>query len=197
MSKHKSSVVTGAGFLAAFNHNLFVAAKQADVSEEQLYDLLNGNTDFVAKLVQVFVQSKGPGVQSLAAMIADGKFRYFNPNITEANFPLAGPIAGVADMLTLTQKDLAGQNMTTAQIEAAIDRKGYRPATLAEKLAYAKEKWNGRDLVVALGSSWVFPDGLRGVPCLYEDGVGRELNLHWDNPERRWDEDYLFLVVRK
>jgi hypothetical protein len=197
VSKHKSSVVTGAGFLAAFNHNLFVAAKQAGISEEQLYDLLNGDTDFVAKLVKVFAKSRKPGVQSLAAMIAACQFRYFNSNITEANFPITGPVADVADMLTFSQKDLGGQNMTTAQIEAAIDQKGYRPATLAEQLAYAKAKWNGKDWVVALGSSWVGPDGDRSVPYLYGDGDGRKLHLYWFNPEDRWREDYLFLVVRK
>jgi hypothetical protein len=197
VSKHKSSVVTGAGFLAAFNHNLFVAAKQAGISEEQLYDLLNGDTDFVAKLVKVFAKSRKPGVQSLAAMIAACQFRHVNLNITEANFPITGPVADVADMLTVSQKDLDGQNMTTSEIEAAIGRKGYRPATLAEQLAYAKAKWNGRDLVVALGSSWVPPVSRRSVPYLCGDGAGRELHLLWVNPEGRWFEVYLFLVVRK
>ena len=40
------------------------------------------------------------------------------------------------------------------------------------------------------------PDSNRNVPYLYEDGDGRKLNLNWDNPENRWNEDYLFLVVR-
>jgi hypothetical protein len=100
-------------------------------------------------------------------------------------------------MLTLTQKDLGGQNMMTTEIEAAIDQKGYRPATLAELFVYAKAKWNVRDLVVALGSSWVNPDGYRGVPDLYVGGGGRRLCLYWAFPENRWHADYAFLVVRK
>ena len=136
---------------------------------------------------------------SLAQMIAAYRFRYVNPNITEANFPITGPVADVADMLTLTftQKDLGGQNMNTTEIEAVIDQMGYRPATLAEQLAYAKAKWNGQDPVVALGSSWVDPGGARQVPCLYGDGDGRKLGLDWDDPRLRWREDDLFLVVRK
>lgn len=134
---------------------------------------------------------------NLAQMIAAYQFRFVNPNITEANFPFSGPVADVANMLTLTQKDLGGQNMTTSEIEVVVDQKGYRLATLAEQLAYAKEKWNGRDLVVALGSSWVSPDGYRFVPCLYEDGAGPELYLRCDHPRLSWHEVCLFLVVRK
>ncbi len=187
----------GAGFLAAFNHNLFVAAEQAGISEEQLYNLLNGDPGFVAKLVKVFVESAGPGVQNLAAMIAACRFGYVNPNITEANFSLTGSIADVERMLTLTQKDLGGQNMTTFEIETIIDRKGYRPVTLAEQLAYAKAKWNGKEWVVALGSSWVSPDGFRNVPCLCQVSDGRSLCLYPGFPECRWGQDSLFLVVRK
>ncbi|MEK7545980.1 MAG: hypothetical protein AAB554_02780 [Patescibacteria group bacterium] len=139
--------------------------------------------------------------RTLAAMIAACRFDYPpHPYITEANFPLTGsPVADVADMLTVSQKDLGGQNMTTTQIEVAIDRQGFRPATLAEQLAYAKAKWNGKDWVFALGSSWVGPDGHRRVPYPYlcEGADGRWLNLYWDDPEYRWYDGYLFLVVRK
>ncbi len=197
VSKHKSAVVTGAGFLAAFNHSLFVAAKQADVSEEQLYKLLNGDANFVAKLVKVFAESTRASVQCLAQMIAACRFRYVNDNITEVNFPLSGPVADVENMLTVSQKDLGDQNMTTIEIEATIDRKGFRRATLAEQLVYAASKWNGRDLVVALGSSWVCPGGGRRVPFLYGGDDGRQLRLRWAYPGRRWDVSFLFLVVRK
>ncbi len=147
--------------------------------------------------LQALIEGKFPIPTTLAEMIADCKFHYVNTDITEANFPFAGPVADVSDMLTVSQKDLGGKNMTTAEIEAAIDRKGYRRATLAELLAWAVAKWNGKDLVVALGSSWVNPDGLRLVPYLYGGGDGRRLNLGWGHPENRWCEDDLFLVVRK
>ena len=133
----------------------------------------------------------------LVEMIAACNFWYANPDINERNFPLSGPAADVSDILTVSQKDLGGKDMTTAEIEGDSDRKGYRQATLAEQLAYAKAKWNGKDWVVALGSSWVNPDGGRDVPFLYEVGGGRRLHLHWGDPEDRWNEDCLFLVVRK
>jgi hypothetical protein len=135
---------------------------------------------------------------SLAQMITECQFRRVDDNIIEVNFPLtSGPVADAENMLTLTPKGLSGQDMTTAEIEVAIDQKGYRCATIAEQLAYAKAKWNGKDLVVALGSSWMDPDGRRFVPCLCEGGAGRELYLNWAYPEHRWRRDVLFLVVRK
>ena len=133
----------------------------------------------------------------LAEMIAACGFRYVNPDINERNFPPAGLAVDVADMLTVSQEDLGGSNMTTAEIETAIDSKGYCRATLVELLAYAKAKWNGRDLVFALGSSWVGPHGNRCVPYLYGIVGGRKLYLFWGNPEYRWDSHCLFLVVRK
>jgi hypothetical protein len=143
---------------------------------------------------QPFVSKKNP--QNLARMIAACRFRYTHNRINEANFPLTGQIAFDFDMLTVSQKDLGGQNMTTAEIEAAIDRYGYHPATLAETLAYAMERWNGKDWVVALGSSWMSPGRGRNVPFLCGDG-GRRLVLRWDFPVHHWHKLCLFLVVRK
>ena len=133
-------------------------------------------------------------------MIAACRFQHVDDDIIEVNFPLAsGPVADVENMLTLTQKDLGGQNMTTAEIEAAIDQKGYRRAILAELLVYAKARRNSEDWVwaVALGSSLVQPDSLRGVPYLCMSGYGRALSLYWVSPEYHWNEVYRFLVVRK
>lgn len=134
---------------------------------------------------------------TLADQIADCGFRWVNHSISERNFPTTRPAAPVSDMIVLSQKDLGGNYMTTAEIESTISRKGYRPATLVDQLAYAKAKWNGRDWIVALGSSWVRPGGDRHVPCLCGDDDGRELGLDWGDPEDRWRADYLFLVVRK
>lgn len=146
------------------------------------------------QLADLIVRRDG---NSLATMIAAVKFQDVNPYITEANFPLGVPVADVADMLTLTQKDLGGNGMATGAYEHAIKRKGYRPATLAEQLAYARAKWNGRDRVAALGSSWVSPDGIRNFPYLFEDALGRKLTLYWDGHGIHWNKDCLFLVVRK
>lgn len=147
------------------------------------------------KLADSIVSAKS--ARTLAEMISACKFRYVNSDITEDRFPLTGETADVSAMLTVTQKDLGGSNMTDAELDAACDRQGLRQATLAELLIYAKTRWNGRGTVAARGSSWVSPHGDRCVPYLYERGGGRELNLSWDHPDSRWDERVLFLVVRK
>lgn len=168
-------------------------------SNELYRRLMEGTLSAEAVLVglQALVEGQSPISTALAGMIAECKFRYANPDINERNFPLTGSVADVSDMLTVSQKDLGGKDMTTAEIETAIDRKGYRSATLAEQLAYAKAKWNGKDWVVALGSSWVGPGGRRFVPFLFEDDDGRELGLRWGSPGYRWSGGCLFLVVRK
>jgi hypothetical protein len=146
-------------------------------------------------------------LMTLDESIAACNFRYVDHEINARNFPsAAGSSADVSDMLTVSQADLGVGDMTTAEIESAIGRKGWRPATLAELLAYAKSKWNGTD-TIALGSSWVDSRGGRYVPYLYEvvdDGtyvfkvdVGRKLNLCRSNPGDRWRKHDRFLVVRK
>lgn len=147
------------------------------------------------KLADLIVSAKS--ARSLAKMIAECRFRYVSSDITEERFPLTGEVADVSAMLTVTQEDMGGSNMTDAEFEAACDRQGCRQATIAEQLAYAKAKWNGRDTVAALGSSWVGPDGGRLVPCLCEHGGERRLILYWVSPGGRWGVLVLFLVVRK
>ena len=135
-------------------------------------------------------------VGGLKSMIRACGFIYVNPDITEEHCPMTGPSAAITEMRLVSQKDLGVDSARTDEIEAAIDRFGFRSATLAEQLVWAPVCWNGTDLVVVLGSSWV--DGARrGVPYLYADHDGRKLGLHWSGPGYRWYEHYWFLVVRK
>jgi len=136
---------------------------------------------------------------SFADAIEAGRFVNVHPMITNANFPLVGPVAAVSDMLTVSPDGLTstGNDVSLAEIESNIDRTGLHRATLADLLAYAKAKWNGRECVFALGSSWVDPRGHRNTPYLCDYGDGRELGLLQRGPEDRWDDYFSFLVVRK
>jgi len=82
-----------------------------------------------------------------------------------------------------------------------MEKAGYRPATLAELLAYGKDKWDGRGLVVALGS--VYWSDSRGghnlVPILDGFMGSRTLGISdfdgpWKGP---WEYYYRFLAIRK
>ncbi len=199
MSKKNTSMLgSAAGFVATFNHQLFAAIKKAGIPDEQAYDLLKAeDPGFIAKLVKVFEESAGMPAGTFDQMLAACRFQYVNPNINERNFPIAGPVADVEDMEALSWRDLGSEGNTTSEIEVAIERGVYRRATFAEQIVYARRKWNGRGLIVALGSSWVRPGVNRNVPCLYEGAGGRELVLYWAVPGDRWREADLFLVVRK
>jgi hypothetical protein len=179
--------------------NQFERLLDARMFAEELV-ALNQNPDVLDEMLALMRQRLfgiSP-TQTLAALIKAAGFRRrnVNPDITEEHFPLVGPVADVSVMRALSQEELGGNGLTTVEYEAAIDHLGYRPATLAEQLAWAKETWNGRDTVVALGSSW---SSLvhRNVPCLYAVGGQRQLRLYFDDPGDRWLGDYRFLVVRK
>lgn len=194
MKRNKSEFVSAMGTGFEDIQKLSGAVIDLGGSDDDLRKLLSDNK------LRVEVAELLVGVAAattLADHIAACRFDYVNQDIIEQHFPLADPVANVSDMLTVSQKDLGGSNMTIAEIESSIDRKGWRRATLVELLVYAKAKWNGRDLFIALGSSWVNPHGFRYVPYLCEDGGGRELDLDWDVPVGRWGGACLFLVVCK
>ena len=116
--------------------------------------------------------------------------------------PLVGPVVDVSAMMIASQHDLSDgrvdEGMTAAGIAVAIDLRGYRFATPAEQLAWVEGTWNGRDMVVAIGSSCLHPhDSRRYVPCLCAERGPRPLSLHWVKSNARWDEDWRFLIVRK
>ena len=136
-------------------------------------------------------------VGGLKQLIKACGFVFVDPDITEEHFPMTGPVAAVEEMFLVSQKDLSGSNMRTDEIEAAIDRLGFRSVTLAEQLVWAPVCWNGTDMVVALGSSWVYDGMLRRVPYLCEGRDGRKLSLRLASRNYCWHEDYWFLVVRK
>ncbi len=134
---------------------------------------------------------------TLANEISAAGFTDVNSNIiNEQNFPTAGPAAPVSDMTALSDTDLGGSDMTTSEIESAIERMGYRSATLIDLLAYAKAKWNGKDWIVALGSPWMYSEG-SDMPSIYGEADKRVLSVYLATPDSRWGPDTLFLVVRK
>lgn len=127
---------------------------------------------------------------TLQQLITAAKFDLVNENITEANFPFQ-PIRGVGEIIHFDR------NMTSDEAIAELDKKGLIPANLYELLEYAKDGWDGKDWIVALGSFWVLPDGHRYVPYLdfWCDGRGRGLDLHWCGSE--WYPHDRVLAVRK
>ena len=131
-------------------------------------------------------------------LIKQGKFVYINPDIVEEHFPITEPPSSAQKILTVSGKDIGGilnRTYKINEIEASIVREGYRSATLPELLIFSK-KWNGKDTVFALGSSWG-EESYRLIPYLFSDRGARNLNLICTGPHTRWLADEQFLVVKK
>ncbi len=155
--------------------------------------------------------------RSLEQMIAAGRYDYANEDINQKNFLLRPPASedgsersdcggshltpGQVSGDGETELELVhlGPNLATEQVLAELDRRGLRPATLPELLAFGEAypdvQWEFP--VAAPGSSWTRPDGLRLVPCLGSYSGVRYLHLYWGAPDARWSDDCRFLAVRK
>jgi len=221
MSKNRefvSSVGTGADLL----QKLAQAVYAKGGADEDLVRIISDEA-LRTKIASLIVGEK-PVVQdsyriavdwnrSLAQMIEAGRYDWVNPDITRENFPLtpppaetSGPDAGPyrtsgknGDAETEALLVHYGKYMTTRAIEADLDRRGLRPATLAELLVLGEKHpdLQLRFSIVALGSFWVYRDGNRDVPCLFGYSGERELSLRWGDPVFGWHGRYRFLAVRK
>jgi hypothetical protein len=137
--------------------------------------------------------------QSLAEMIAAGHYDWTNSDITAEHFPIKG--TGAVEVKT--QLVHLNRHAMTREVMAELDRRGLRPATIEELLAFgAKYPDMQRQFeIIALGSCWVIPDDCLNVPCLCKNDGGRGLGLRWGYPSPGdgcgWDGDYRFLAVSK
>jgi len=141
-----------------------------------------------------------PGSALCASLTLDGLIKAagigpdnVGSDITKEHFPIVCPVADVSAMRTFSPNDLGADYRVTSEFEAAISRLGYRSATIAELLIWAKETWDDTGDPVALGSSWVM--GNRLAPSIYIGGGQRWLELAWAYPDAVWSTHDRFLVV--
>ena len=130
--------------------------------------------------------------QSLKDMIQAGRYDYANSDITEKHFPVA---SGPAELsIELVHFDRV---MSSEDVLAEFDRRGLRPATLPELLAFGKAypEVQLEFPVVALASVWRSWGVGRLVPFLWSNADERGLGLDW--LVDRWGPHYRFAAVRK
>ncbi len=130
--------------------------------------------------------------QSLQAMIQAGRYDWVNSDITEKHFPVTRGSQDVSVELVHFDRE-----MTSDDVLAELDRRGLRPATLPELLAFgAKYPEKQREFpIVALASAWRHWLGGRSVPFLSRNAEERDLGLSW--LDSRWGALYRFAAVRK
>ena len=129
---------------------------------------------------------------SLQEMIAAGQYDLVNDDITPERFPVIGK--GV--MQLIPQLVHFNRNISSDDAEKELDKKGLRPATLAELLAFGKTypEVQRKFPVVALGSVAEI-NGDRFVAYLDRGGSGRSLGLRYR--DRAWRAYCRFLAFPK
>lgn len=128
----------------------------------------------------------------LAEMIEAGEYDWVHPEITEKHFPIKKRKKTIEIELVYHN---AG--MRSDDILMDMDKRGLRPATLSELLAFgATYPDRQRDVpIVALGSVWRFARDYPYVAGIGHDGRGRVLDL--GSRKINWRVSCRFAAVRK
>lgn len=206
MSKKKDVplLMSAAGVIGGLADKL-VAKFKALGALNELHELMVGerSEEFVSQVVDLATKMVGAVrdgfhivvdySKSLADMILAGAYDWVNSDITSEHFPVKGK--GKVEL----NPELVhyGQGMSSDEIVQDMDKRGLRPGTLAELLAFgAKYPDKQREFpIVALGSVWQVRDGNRFVAFLHSNDSKRKLFLNvWDGD---WCGGYRFLAFRK
>lgn len=134
---------------------------------------------------QAYLEHINPFEKTLRAAIAALKFDWVNSSI-EKHFTLE-PVRKERKVFHFDC------GISSGEAERRMKAESWNSASLAELLDYAKNEWNGKDWLVALGSS-AQVGGLVYVPCLYRYGAGRNLDLRWRSYD--WNRSSWFLAAR-
>lgn len=187
MARNISAIVSGAGWLASFADALFKALRERDISDEEVHRLAADTKEgkaLIGKIADLFAGAR----RTLADMIFAGKFDSVNSNITEEHFP-SERIRGKVKIFHF-DRFISSENAVKE-----MEKEGYVPANIYELLQYAEKDWNGKDVVVALGSVWRDRIHDRDVAYLWGDSGGRDLSLYWFGID--WNAHSRFAAVRK
>jgi|GEM_PF-1554663 len=178
---------------------------------------LRKNPDLAAKVVLLIMVSVRTiyhvmmRTMTLAEMIKACNCGYNHPDINAKNFPIQNTGKQSVDLVLVKARDIiewliaqgqaaAGQGwVTTKQVVDYMVSHGLLEALIEHLLAFgaANPDAQRESPIIALGSSFVSGDGLRGCPCLRSLGNERGLDLDWDVGDGHWLDDCRFLALRK
>lgn len=132
----------------------------------------------------------------LEELISDGKFQFINSNILSRNFPVRGKGKKPREM-TLVAVDRARHSEAVIK---EMEKNGYRPADIAELLAFGNVQPNLQEKspIVSLGSAFESAKGTLSVPYLGRAGSkGRWRTLLLTSFNSTWPKTSLFAAVRR
>ncbi len=199
MSREKSQFLSGFGTALQIFKAIADAVLEAGGSDDDLRRVLSdkGLATKIAKVIvnelffyKVTVDYK----QTVIQMIQAGKYDWINDDITAERFPIQGEGEKEVEV-TLFH---FGWKISSETAISAMDKAGYRPATIEELLALGSShpRLQGQFPVMALGSAWQDSDRGRCIPCLDWGSSGRSLGLRWFETSD-WREYCRFAAVRK
>lgn len=124
---------------------------------------------------------------------AAGPWSYWNPNITEANFPT---LAELPEMVELRLHHF-NRGISDADVTRELDALGFvREDRLPVILAFLEANPDiQREFPIITGATWVNSDGDSGVVYARGDAQNRNLDLGW--ADNGWRAGCRFLVRRK
>lgn len=125
------------------------------------------------------------------------EFDDVDPSITDEHFP-SEPVGTQQVAVAPLKLHRDGEMwIPTDEMRERLEVQGMRPATARELRSFAKMSpdYQRQFHVVALGSSWVRPNGVRNVSYLNNWYGKRGLDLSWADGD--WNSHWRFLAVRK
>lgn len=191
--KNVSAIVSALGVLTSIFTALVSAVRKNGGAEEDLYRLATPEGENLIDEIAKLIIKAGNKALSLKDLISALRLNWFNSDINEDHFPDDGK-RGQVELIDFNHY-ISYENAIKE-----MDKKGLRLATVREMLIWAKNNWNGKDYVVALGSVWRCWIGLSFVVCLDGDGSYRMLILrHLDGGcfGGGWGVFWRFACVRK
>ena len=184
-------------------HELLVKLGAAGLTGQLAQKVIESRGNTLAKDIVALIRGPQPAFPSYAVhvdygqtveqFIRDGRYDWVNSDITSRNFPSSERGNAQIGVFLLN----FDHNISSEDAIREMGAQGLRPATLKELLGLGATYPNlqRENPIVALGSTWRYPDGRVGVPDLFRVGSSRNLHLIWF--EGGWDPDWRFAAARK
>lgn len=178
------------------------AVLEAGGNDEDLRRILK-EPELAKKIAELIVQKRNPTTEvfrvavdysmSLDEMIAAGHYDWMNSDITAKHFPVSG---GGQREVELELVHL-NREASTAYVLEELERRGLRPAKIAELLALGANhpELQKQFPIIAFGSVWRDPSGLHYLPFLRGRSDERDLDLY--DYDFHWPFKCRFLAVRE
>ncbi|MDP3999572.1 MAG: hypothetical protein Q8P76_03200 [bacterium] len=164
-----------------------------------LQEVVEGTVQQTVGVVRLLVDYASVYNKPLSQAIKKCGFDWVEANIADTDFQVSNRANSTVEMRVFSTEDLVGKtrSVTSHEVLRILEGMGYRPAEIAELLAFGAEYQDAQRLhfIIGLGSTGGDWNGGRRVLCLGRRDKTRALLLA--EFEDEWSSDCRFLAVRK